>query len=240
MPRKTHLLVFLTLLIPAVAATPAVKKPLNGPKATSPVPKAFQRSSTSTRNGVWQAISRASRTDGFQAVLLAPKAIVVSKSSKTLTLLRGGKSVKTYPVALGRSEKGPKQRAGDWRTPEGLYYVAQHHPKSRYDRALKISYPNPVDAERGLSRGWITPAQAERIRDASALGILPPQNTKLGYHIEIHGGYRALPGGAGIKGYTQGCVALTNAMMREIYEWAPVGTPVLILPGPWKGEESSS
>ncbi|HEY3266779.1 MAG TPA: L,D-transpeptidase [Armatimonadota bacterium] len=154
------------------------------------------------------------------------KSIVVSKSAKTLTLMEGGVAVRTYPIAVGRSMDGAKQTAGDWRTPEGVYTVAGRQPASRFYLALKISYPNVEDAERGLRAGIITPAQADAIRRAEEAGALPPQNTALGRDIEIHGGYRS--DGSGIKGYTRGCMALTNQMIREIYRWAPDGTVVII------------
>jgi murein L,D-transpeptidase YafK len=186
------------------------------------------RSSVASRNGFHVA------EIGLATILTAPKSIVVDKSEKTLMLFKNGQKVKTYPVAIGKVEEGAKQAAGDWRTPEGVYYVAAHHPGSRYHKALKISYPNTDDAERGVAAGLITAEQAAAIAAATENGELPPQDTKLGYNIEIHGGYRLAPGKAGepatIRSYTRGCVALTNPMIDEIYHWAADGIPVVIQP----------
>lgn len=162
----------------------------------------------------------------------APKAIYISKSNRTLTLLAYGQRVKTFPVAIGKSPDGPKQRQGDGKTPEGLYYMAAHHPNSRFHKALKISYPNVDDARRGVSQGLISPRQANAIRAANGVKALPPQNTRLGRYIEIHGGYQLANTAPGerpwIYAYTDGCIAVTNAMMDEIYHWTPAGAPILI------------
>jgi len=183
------------------------------------------RSSVASRNGFHAA------SIGLATVLAANKAIVVDKSEKTLTLFKDGTPRKTYPIAIGKVENGPKQRAGDWKTPEGLYTIGAHHPGSRYYKALKISYPNTADAQRGLAGGLITPGQAAAIQDALENGEMPPQNTRLGYNIEIHGGYRLAPNQPdAIRGYTRGCMAVTNTMIDEIYNWAEDGIPVLIQP----------
>jgi murein L,D-transpeptidase YafK len=183
------------------------------------------RSSVVSRNGFHAA------NIGLATILNAPKSIVVDKSEKTLTLFKDGTPRKTYPIAIGRVETGAKQTAGDWRTPEGLYSIAAHHPGSRFHKALKISYPNTKDAARGLANGLITADQAAAIEDAVENGNLPPQDTKLGYNIEIHGGYHLVQGDPGrIRSYTRGCMAVTNTMIDEIYAWADDGVPVLIQP----------
>ena len=162
----------------------------------------------------------------------APKAIYISKSNRTLTLMEYGRHVKTFPVAIGRTPEGPKERLGDGKTPEGLYHITAHHPNSRFYKALKIGYPNVDDAERGLRQGLITPGQARAIRNAHGARQAPPQNTNLGRYIEIHGGYqlaRTEPGERPwIYASTDGCIAVTNEMMDEISRWTPVGAPVLI------------
>ncbi len=171
-------------------------------------------------------------SDAIAKLRAAPRALYVSKTNRTLTLLEYGRRVKTYPVAIGKTPEGPKQRLGDGKTPEGLYYIAAHHPESRFHKALKVSYPNAADAERGLRQRLITPAQAESIRNAHASRKLPPQNTRLGRYIEIHGGYRLAKTGPGerpwIYAWTDGCIAVTDEMINEIYDWTPAGAPVLI------------
>ena len=136
--------------------------------------------------------------------------IVVEKSARLLTLLRGATVLKRYDVSLGGDPIGHKQREGDGRTPEGTYAVDFKHAHSRFHLALRLSYPNAADRER-----------------ARRLGILP------GGDIMIHG----LPNGLGwlgtlhrIRDWTNGCIAVTNAEIEEIWSLTIVGTPVEIKP----------
>jgi hypothetical protein len=68
--------------------------------------------------------------------------IVVNKTTRTLTLYRAGRPLKTYAVTFGRQPSGAKQREGDDRTPEGLYFIDSRNLHSKYHLALHISYPN--------------------------------------------------------------------------------------------------
>lgn len=73
--------------------------------------------------------------------------IVVHKSIRTLQLYANNKLIKTYKIALGRNPIGHKQQKGDSKTPEGLYYITHHNPRSSYHLSLGISYPNKQDTE---------------------------------------------------------------------------------------------
>ncbi|NCO92427.1 MAG: hypothetical protein COZ06_22765 [Armatimonadetes bacterium CG_4_10_14_3_um_filter_66_18] len=141
--------------------------------------------------------------------------------SPSLTVWVEGTPVRSYPIALGSDPVGDKHRYGDGCTPEGEFYVCRKNPQSRYFRALQISYPNEGDAERGLRSGLITAAQRDRIVAALARREIPPQNTSLGRDLYIHGG------GIG-SNWTQGCVALTNEDMAELYEFVPLQADVEI------------
>lgn len=136
--------------------------------------------------------------------------LVVEKSLRRLTLYHGGLPARTYDVALGRSPEGRKEQAGDNRTPEGLYYIDGRNPFSQYHRGLHLSYPNADDLARARAQGYST-----------------------GGDIMIHG----LPNGQGqyaathrAKDWTNGCVAVTDVEIEEIFASVPVGTPVRILP----------
>jgi len=136
--------------------------------------------------------------------------IVIAKSTRTLSLMKGSQVLKSYKVALGRQPLGPKERQGDHRTPEGLYYVDRKLPNSRFHLALHLSYPSAADQEH-----------------ARELAIEP------GGDIEIHG----LPTLFAAVGslhrqidWTDGCIAVTNAEIEEIYPLVRVGTPVEIKP----------
>lgn len=134
--------------------------------------------------------------------------IVVVKSSHTMTLMAKGRILKVYKVALGRGGSGPKKRAGDNKMPEGDYVIDQKITKSRFHLALHISYPNVADRERARKAG-VDPGGA----------------------IEIHG----LLNGLGWLGplqhdvdWTEGCIAVSNSEIEEIWRLVPVGTPIEI------------
>jgi murein L,D-transpeptidase YafK len=136
--------------------------------------------------------------------------IVVAKADRTMTLMQNGKAFKTYKVALSREPVGPKEREGDHRVPEGMYTIDSKNAHSRFHLALHVSYPNAADRER-----------------AGKLGVKP------GGNIEIHG----LGNTYGWVGslqrqidWTDGCIAVTNSEIDEIWSMVPVGTPLEIRP----------
>lgn len=136
--------------------------------------------------------------------------ILVEKAARRLTLLRGDRVLATYPVSLGFTPQGPKAREGDGRTPEGTYTIALRNPRSVAHLSLKVSYPSPSDAA------------------AARAGGFPP-----GGDIMIHGlmnGFSWLGRLHRLMDWTQGCVGVTNAEMREIYARVDVGTPIEIRP----------
>jgi murein L,D-transpeptidase YafK len=149
--------------------------------------------------------------------------IVVYKKERKLELYSDQTLVRSYRVGLGFSPVTDKQREGDGATPEGDFYVFVKNNKSAYYLSLGVSYPNVEDAERGLRDGLITQAQYKAIVDAHGRKVAPPQNTKLGGLIYIHGN------GAG-SDWTLGCVALENEDMKELFDSVVVGTPVTIKP----------
>lgn len=124
---------------------------------------------------------------------------------------------------IGFSPVGVKEREGDGRTPEGEFYVCAKNPKSKYFRSLCISYPSPEDALRGIEDGIISVDEHDLILDAWKNGTMPPQKTSLGGEIYIHGH------GSKTEA-TEGCVALEDPDMEELFESTGIGTPVIILP----------
>jgi len=137
-------------------------------------------------------------------------AIVVDKDEHRLTLYQGGNVVRRYRVELGWNNAGEKRRQGDGATPEGRYHIVdlKGRGRSRYHRALLLDYPNRDDL-RAL----------ERMRRAGTV----PVGARPGGLIEIHGA-----GGRG-KDWTDGCVAVTNAEVEELYRRVTAGTPVTIV-----------
>ena len=149
--------------------------------------------------------------------------IVIEKSVRRLTLIRGDAGPLTFPVSLGKQPEGHKMREGDLRTPEGEYYICTRNDKSKYHLALGLSYPNPSDADASLARGEISPEQHSAITSAHASMRRPPWDTPLGGFIMIHGG------GTG-GDWTAGCIALDNKDMETLFALCPMGTRVRILP----------
>ena len=136
--------------------------------------------------------------------------LVVEKRLRRLTLWSGGFPARTYDIALGLNPTGAKHKAKDFRTPEGLYHIEARNPNSMFHRALRVSYPNADDVAR-----------------ARAMGV------PTGGDIMVHG----LPNGQGAVGmyhraydWTNGCVAVTDEEIDELWETVPVGTPIRILP----------
>ena len=161
-------------------------------------------------------------TAGLPMPLPSPR-IVVKKAERKLFLYSGNKLVRTYRIGLGLSPVGDKVRQGDRRTPEGDFYIFTKNDKSAFYLSLGLSYPNAAHAQRGLRDNLITKAQYDTIIQALNTGKAPPQNTKLGGDIYIHGNGAA-------SDWTWGCVALEDADIRELFSVVTVGTPVTIKP----------
>ena len=162
----------------------------------------------------------APQTKPLKLPLVSPR-IIVKKAERKLLLYSNNKLVRTYQVGLGLSPVGDKVRQGDRRTPEGDFYIFTKNDKSAFYLSLGLSYPSASHAERGLRDGLITRAQYDSIVRALKAKTGPPQNTKLGGDIYIHGnGARS--------DWTWGCVALENYDVGELFAAVPVGTPVRI------------
>ncbi len=159
--------------------------------------------------------------------------ILVKKAERKLYLYRSEngkeKLVKSYQIALGNNPTGTKRRQGDGATPEGDYYIMHKNARSRFYLSLGVSYPNIADADEGLKNDLITKAQHQAIVAAIRNKTKPPQNTRLGGDIFIHGGGTGKLLGL-IRDWTLGCVALENGEIKELFETVPMKTPVRIVP----------
>jgi murein L,D-transpeptidase YafK len=153
--------------------------------------------------------------------------IVVAKQARTLTLLREDRVERNYPITLGRNSAADKSVEGDHATPLGEFYICAKNPRSKYFLSLCISYPNAEDAQRGLAAGLIAAEEYAQILEAIHAGRMPPQQTRLGGEIYIHGrgmGKR----GTGEVDWTRGCIAMDDADMQHLYDRVALGTPVSI------------
>jgi murein L,D-transpeptidase YafK len=154
--------------------------------------------------------------------------IVIEKAARTLRLYVGERLECTYPIALGRNSGADKAVEGDEATPTGKFYICSKNPRSKFFLSLCLSYPNAEDAERGLAAGLISTEEHAQILAAVRLKRLPPQRTRLGGEIYIHGQNPAPPPAAH-KDWTRGCIALANDAMQDLYARIELGTPVVIL-----------
>jgi murein L,D-transpeptidase YafK len=152
---------------------------------------------------------------------------VVEKAARTLGVYCRERLDRSYAVALGRNWAADKAVEGDEATPLGEFYVCTKNPRSKFFLSLCISYPNAEDAERGLAAGLITAQEHAQILTAMRLKSIPPQRTRLGGEIYIHGQDPARRPGRP-KDWTRGCIALDDAAMRELYDRVVIGTPVII------------
>jgi murein L,D-transpeptidase YafK len=134
--------------------------------------------------------------------------IVVQKAARRMMLFQDGAVVRDYRIALGFAPLGPKERQGDGRTPEGQFQIDRRNAASAYHLSLGINYPRPQDVARAVKGGYAP-----------------------GGDIFFHGQPNAWPDGAVVPGdWTAGCIALTDAQMREIWDVVAIGTVVEIVP----------
>ncbi|WP_447751699.1 L,D-transpeptidase family protein [Sphingopyxis fribergensis] len=134
--------------------------------------------------------------------------LLVDKSDHMLIAYVGNREIVRYKnIRFGDAPTGHKQFEGDERTPEGTYRISGRNPKSAYHLSLRISYPNAAD------RAF-----------AKAKGRSP------GGDIFIHGQPNAWPGPPIARDWTDGCIALSNAEIKQLWDIVPDGTPITIRP----------
>jgi murein L,D-transpeptidase YafK len=136
--------------------------------------------------------------------------VVVRKAERSLQLMREGRVLATYRIALGPEPRGPKRMEGDGRTPEGVYTLDWRNEDSGFYRSIHVSYP-----------------RADDLVPADRWGVSP------GGLIMVHG----MPNGATPRrvghpfvDWTNGCIAVTNEEMDEIWARVDDGTPIIIYP----------
>ncbi len=136
--------------------------------------------------------------------------VIVDKSKSILYLMRQGKVIGEYHVVFGAHPEGRKQKQGDERTPEGKYILDSKNSHSSFYKAIRVSYPNKQDRERAR-KAHVNPGGA----------------------IMIHGqknGFEWLSFAAQYFNWTDGCIAVKNKDMDEIWNAVKLGTPIEIKP----------
>lgn len=176
-----------------------------GAGAMSFLPGFFAREAADANDEVQQGLQTL-----YEGVL-ADK-VVVRKTERRLYLMKDDRPFRSYPVSLGSNPVGHKLAQGDGRTPEGSYVLDWRNQRSQFYKSINISYPSPAD----------------RLR-SQRLGVNP------GGLIMIHGQprpnhHRELQQALSSEDWTQGCVAVSNLAIDEIWELTRDGTPIEILP----------
>jgi murein L,D-transpeptidase YafK len=134
--------------------------------------------------------------------------VLVDKSDAKLYLLKDGRAVAEYSVSFGAHPKGHKQQAGDERTPEGHYILDFKKSDSAFYKAIHISYPNDADRQAAAQRGV----------DPGGDIMIHGQRNWIGWLSFITQRFN----------WTDGCIAVTNSDMDEIWQRVPVNTPIEI------------
>jgi murein L,D-transpeptidase YafK len=145
-----------------------------------------------------------------ESLLPAVDHLVVRKADRKLFLMHGETVIRGYKVALGLNPIGTKERSGDFRTPEGTYRLVRRNPRSDFFLSMQVSYPNVSDLKHAKQNHWDT-----------------------GGSIMIHGMPNQLkhdPSYYESRDWTDGCIAVSNSDMLEIWLLTPDNAPIEILP----------
>ena len=147
--------------------------------------------------------------------------VLVRKSVHQMELIKDHKILKKYFVALGKSPKGHKQHRGDRRTPEGVYVLDYKKPSAEYTLSIHISYPNDEDLRSARERGV----------DPGGMIMIHGQPSRIGHsEDETRDGEFNVDKFLQPSNWTNGCIALLDNDMAEVYRMIEPGTPITILP----------
>ncbi|MGE7371107.1 L,D-transpeptidase family protein [Neorhizobium sp. NPDC001467] len=158
----------------------------------------------------WPVLALVLFTAASAAAAQSVTHVLVMKSERRMQIMDGETVVKTYAVALGGAPVGHKQKEGDRRTPEGRYLLDWRNPDSGYHRSIHVSYPSPADTARAAAAG----------EDPGGMIMIHGQRNHFGWLAPLTQWFD----------WTDGCIAVTNAEMDEIWDLVENGTPIEIRP----------
>jgi len=154
--------------------------------------------------------SSALLTPSVEPALPMADRVLVSKAERKLQLLRNGEVLRTYKIVLGLRPEGHKEYEGDFRTPEGVYHLNRRNPNSEFFLSIQIDYPNDRDIARARKQG-VRPGGAIMIHGQPNVPRKPRD-----YYTNVD--------------WTEGCIAVSNTDMVEIWLMTPPDTPIEIRP----------
>jgi murein L,D-transpeptidase YafK len=149
-------------------------------------------------------------SSGVEAALPLADRVIVHKAERKLELLRNGGVLRTYKIVLGLRPEGHKQFEGDYRTPEGAYHLTRRNPNSEYFLSIQVDYPNDQDIARARRQG-VKPGGAIMIHGQPNVPRKPRD-----YYSNVD--------------WTEGCIAVSNSDMVEIWLMTQPDTPIEIRP----------
>jgi murein L,D-transpeptidase YafK len=149
-------------------------------------------------------------TPSVEPALPMADRVLVQKAERRLQLMRNGEVLRTYKIALGLRPEGHKEYEGDFRTPEGVYHLSRRNPNSEYFLSIQIDYPNDRDMKRARRLGQ-RPGGAIMIHGQPNVPRKPRD-----YYSNVD--------------WTEGCIAVSNSDMVEIWLMTPPDTPIEIRP----------
>jgi len=147
-----------------------------------------------------------------QTIMLADR-VIIKKSTRMLYLYSGGEVSGRYHISLGREPLGAKEFEGDMRTPEGTYLLDWRQLSPKYNKSIHISYPNKKDEAYAKQYGM------------SAGGMIMIHGTPNMWSITPLGDWLPM-----LTDWTEGCIAMSNDDMEEIWDRVLDGTPITIVP----------
>jgi murein L,D-transpeptidase YafK len=150
----------------------------------------------------------------FHRQLTGDVTVVIVKSNYELNVYDQDGWYATYPVVFGSKSLDDKMMEGDRRTPEGVYHIASKRPHEKWDKMMLIDFP--------------TKADMDKFNERKSRGLIP-KNAKIGGGIAIHGTWPHDDMAVDLfQNWTNGCIALKNEDVDELYSLLPVGTSVTI------------
>ena len=158
-------------------------------------------------------LSFAFLTSLFAETIMLADRVILKKSTRMLYLYSGGEVYKRYHISLGAVAVGAKEFEGDMKTPEGNYILDWRQLSSRYNKSIHISYPNKIDKSKAKKLG------------VSAGGMIMIHGTPNSWAISPLGDWLPM-----LLDWTEGCIAMSNDDMEEVWERVPDDTPITIIP----------
>ncbi|MFI4866781.1 MAG: murein L,D-transpeptidase family protein [Steroidobacterales bacterium] len=196
--------------VPLLLAASGVALGDGTPTAATPSVASVVAAPAGVAAKVGSGMAQAPMAASISATVPIADQVLVRKSERRLYLLRHGEILRSYRVALGLIPDGPKERAGDFRTPEGRYQLTRRNSRSDYFLSIQVSYPNADDLRRAR-REHVNPGGSIMIHGLPNLQRHPPD-----YYAAAD--------------WTDGCIAMSNADMVELWLMVQDNTPIDILP----------